>query len=272
MVKFWKNPNSKHSLTSRWQRPPPVSTSINSWCSTLSQVSPGGTHMGLIVYNKRAKTLSTLNDSAKQSPQAIKTELEPEERGWGTNTDRALEEAVNMFTPENGDRPDKPNVLIVITDGKNRGGDLAGPLDALKVRMTPRKHAFLPCGHPISYPDPWMSYAHARRSRRLWQNPSFRRSWLVISKKKAKRPEVTSFHDSGCWTKSRWIQGQFSWHRGNTYLTSLPLVSGNMYLLSLLLVSVRHHGRVNSVKVEMNFTSSASSIFLVHNSCCDKCI
>ena len=42
-------------------------------------------------------------------------------------------------------------------------------------------------------------------------------------------------------------------HRGNTYLRSIPLVS------------VHHHGRVNSVKVEINFTSSASSIFQVHN-------
>ena len=37
-------------------------------------------------------------------------------------------------------------------------------------------------------------------------------------------------------------------------------------------VSVRHHGRENSVKVEVNFTSSGSSIFLVLNLCCGKCI
>ena len=43
-------------------------------------------------------------------------------------------------------------------------------------------------------------------------------------------------------------------------------------LTSLPLVSVLHHGRVNSVKVEINFISSASSIILVHNLCCDKCI
>ena len=49
-------------------------------------------------------------------------------------------------------------------------------------------------------------------------------------------------------------------HQGNTYLTSLPLVS------------VRHRGRVNSLKVDINFTSSGSSIFLVHNLCCDKYI
>ena len=54
-------------------------------------------------------------------------------------------------------------------------------------------------------------------------------------------------------------RNSFCFTRGNTYLTSLPLVS------------VHYHGRVNSVRVEINFTSSASSIFLVHNSCCDKC-
>ena len=52
------------------------------------------------------------------------------------------------------------------------------------------------------------------------------------------------------WRKS------FCFTRGNTYLTSLPLVS------------VHYHGRVNSVRVEINFPSSASSIFLVHNLCC----
>ena len=45
-----------------------------------------------------------------------------------------------------------------------------------------------------------------------------------------------------------------------TYLTSLPLVS------------VRHHGRVNSQRVNINFTSSASFICLVHNLCCEKYI
>ena len=60
--------------------------------------------------------------------------------------------------------------------------------------------------------------------------------------------------------------------RGNAYLTSLPLVSGSTYLTSLPLVGVRHHGRLTSVKVDIHFTSSASSTFLVHNFCCEKCI
>ena len=36
--------------------------------------------------------------------------------------------------------------------------------------------------------------------------------------------------------------------------------------------TVRHRGRVNLLKVDINFTSSGSSIFLVHNLCCDKYI
>ena len=43
-------------------------------------------------------------------------------------------------------------------------------------------------------------------------------------------------------------------------------------LTSLPLVSVRHYGRVSSVKGETNFASSARSIFLVQNLFCDKCI
>ena len=34
----------------------------------------------------------------------------------------------------------------------------------------------------ISLQHPWMSYAHARRNQRLWHNPIFRRSWLIIWK------------------------------------------------------------------------------------------
>ena len=70
-------------------------------------------------------------------------------------------------------------------------------------------------------------------------------------------------------TEPLWMFGEFTplpvvqlcnGHRGNTYLTSRPLVS------------VRRHGHVTQWKSRWNFTSSASSIFLVHNLCCDKCI
>ena len=48
----------------------------------------------------------------------------------------------------------------------------------------------------------------------------------------------------------------FPQHRGNTFLTSLPSAT------------FRHHGRLTQSKSRYIFTP----IFLVHNSCCDKCI
>ena len=78
-------------------------------------------------------------------------------------------------------------------------------------------------------------------------------------------------------------------HRGNTYLTSLPLVSGNTYLTSLPLVSgntyltslpldsektylwplplvsVRRHGHVTQWTSRTKSTSGTSSVFLEHN-------
>ena len=44
------------------------------------------------------------------------------------------------------------------------------------------------------------------------------------------------------------------------------------YVFDVTSIGQRSSRRVNSVKVEINFTSSASSIFLVHNLYCDKCI
>ena len=64
--------------------------------------------------------------------------------------------------------------------------------------------------------------------------------------------------------KSKWTSREplGPTHRGNTYLASLPLVS-----------VVRRHGRVTRWKSRYwNFSSSVSFIFLVHNSCFDKCI
>ena len=29
----------------------------------------------------------------------------------------------------------------------------------------------IPISYPISYPDPLLSYSHARRNHRLWENP-----------------------------------------------------------------------------------------------------
>ena len=98
-------------------------------------VSSEGTHIGLIVFAKTPTVLIHLNDLNKQSPEAVKAALDPVERSRGTRTDLALEAAdTEVFEPDKGDRPDKPNVMIVITDGKNGGGDLTPILQNLEVR------------------------------------------------------------------------------------------------------------------------------------------
>ena len=79
-----------------------------------------------------------------------------------------------------------------------------------------------------------------------------------------------------CSPVERKPRNRFSWYRGNTYSTSLPLVSGNAYLhhfrwsaeihICVTFVGQRSSPRpCNLVKVEINFIPSASSVFLTHN-------
>ena len=60
----------------------------------------------------------------------------------GTRTDRALELAAEDFFgwEDSGDRPDKPNVLIVLTDGDTNEGSkpfsqVIPPLDVSKITV-----------------------------------------------------------------------------------------------------------------------------------------
>ena len=59
--------------------------------------------------------------------------------GRWTRTDKALEMAANkLFTVAGGDRNDKPNILIVLTDGKTNRGSKPYPevLQPLQVRTS----------------------------------------------------------------------------------------------------------------------------------------
>ena len=83
--------------------------------------APDADHFGLITFHNKAKLVFNLADPRyhnknqllnKVSREPIKLELE-------TRTDLALKMANNtLFTEEGGDRPDKPNVMIVVTDGR----------------------------------------------------------------------------------------------------------------------------------------------------------
>lgn len=87
-------------------------------------ISTKATHFGVITYSTYAKLEF---DFAKTKYYEIvelkKRVMEITYPGKWTRTDRALEMAAQkLFTDAGGDRKDKPNVLIVLTDGKtNRG-------------------------------------------------------------------------------------------------------------------------------------------------------
>ena len=89
-------------------------------------------------------TLNFSRFSDTQSIEAIKSKAEslPHIQG-GTRTDRALELAAEDFFgwEDSGDRPDKPNVLIVLTDGDTNEGSkpfsqVIPPLDVSHCQQT----------------------------------------------------------------------------------------------------------------------------------------
>jgi len=83
-------------------------------------ISPEASHLGLIVYNIHAHITVGFNEPEKQNPAVIKRILKATTKLKGrTFTDRALRLAgSDLFTPQGGDRPNKPDILVVLTDGK----------------------------------------------------------------------------------------------------------------------------------------------------------
>jgi len=83
-------------------------------------IAPGASHFALMVYNIYPTMLVKFNEANKQNTSVIKGILQRTEKLKGrTYTDRAIKMAGEfMFTPEAGERPDKPDVLVVLTDGR----------------------------------------------------------------------------------------------------------------------------------------------------------
>ena len=83
--------------------------------------SPEEDHFGLITFNKRAELAFTFADSKYHDKEALVKRIadEPIRLRLHTRTDLALKLALDsLFTKAGGDRPDKPNVMIVLTDGR----------------------------------------------------------------------------------------------------------------------------------------------------------
>nr|XP_058952512.1 coadhesin-like [Pocillopora verrucosa]XP_058952513.1 coadhesin-like [Pocillopora verrucosa]XP_058952514.1 coadhesin-like [Pocillopora verrucosa]XP_058952515.1 coadhesin-like [Pocillopora verrucosa]XP_058952516.1 coadhesin-like [Pocillopora verrucosa] len=104
------------------------------------EVSEAGTHMAILLYSWEAHLWHRFTDPQNIDALTAKARSLPHIRG-GTRTDRALELAAEEFFgwDNSGDRPDKPNVLLVLTDGDTNEGSkpfsqVIPPLDDASVR------------------------------------------------------------------------------------------------------------------------------------------
>ena len=84
-------------------------------------VGPNATHVGLILFARTAKVVTNFVNSDYHSNEAMRHRIEsiPDKLGSRTYIDRALEAAnTTLFTEDGGDRPEFPNVLVLMTDGR----------------------------------------------------------------------------------------------------------------------------------------------------------
>ena len=84
-------------------------------------IGPDATHTAIITFNQKAKVLSTFADKQFYSNDAVHQLIDnlPITFGQRTFIDKALITAYKkLFSEEGGDRPEYPNVLILLTDGR----------------------------------------------------------------------------------------------------------------------------------------------------------
>ena len=83
--------------------------------------APYGDHFGFITFSKNARLVFSFADSQyhDMDPLLEKIASEPIITKRGTGTHKALGVAgEQLFTVAGGDRPDMPNVVILLTDGR----------------------------------------------------------------------------------------------------------------------------------------------------------
>ncbi|XP_020625289.1 coadhesin-like [Orbicella faveolata] len=82
---------------------------------------PDKDHFGLVTFNRRAYTEFTFSDETLYRKETLKKKISeiPLTLALQTRTDLAMKEARdNLFSPSGGDRPEKPNIMIFLTDGR----------------------------------------------------------------------------------------------------------------------------------------------------------
>ena len=88
--------------------------------SNALTIGPDATHAAFILFAKDAEVLNTFAESEYYSSENVQHLIEgiPVKLGNLTFIDRALKAADELYTVEGGDRPDFPNLLFLMTDGK----------------------------------------------------------------------------------------------------------------------------------------------------------
>lgn len=85
-------------------------------------ISPRGTHAGVIVYSDKASIKIGLNEKNTWIEHARAVSRIPHEKG-NTRIDLALRKAKEIFHPSNGGRKGIPKILMVLTDGQQTAGE-----------------------------------------------------------------------------------------------------------------------------------------------------
>lgn len=102
-------------------------------------VSTKATHFGIITYSTDPTLEFDLAEAKYHGIVELKKRvMEINYPGQWTRTDKALQMAAQkLFTVAGGDRKDKPNILVVFTDGKTNRGSKPYPevLRPLQVRI-----------------------------------------------------------------------------------------------------------------------------------------
>ena len=104
-------------------------------------IGPEATHTGVILFDKTPEVLNTFADSEYYSGGSVHRLVQsiPDNLGSRTYIDRALKAANDkLFTEEGGDRPEFPNVLILLTDGRTNSESepFSTIIRSLEVRLT----------------------------------------------------------------------------------------------------------------------------------------
>ena len=95
----------------------------------------GGTRLGLITFNNKARLLLAFDETGKQNLEHLEKILSKERLEMKTRTDLALQEAYNKLFKQTGSQDNNAKVVILLTDGRSypRVKDYKPFVEPLKV-------------------------------------------------------------------------------------------------------------------------------------------